>query len=192
MAIASPWIMRIAPCLLAVLPLLSSAAAVAQESSRALPPAAVSKKNLLQGSLGLGSPVGALGLSYAYMPVGQVEIEVGGGVGFTGYQVAVMPKLALGASDRLVLGLGPSLSIDASSEGTKNAIGYWLNGEIGYRHTTAFGLSVLAAVGVSYGLSGTIHTACGIDCAAGVPRQPGESIAGKFLPEMRIALGRAF
>jgi hypothetical protein len=183
--------MRIAPCLLAVLPMLSSAVAVAQESSRSLPAAAVSKKNLLQGSLGLGSPVGALGLSYVYMPVRQVEIEVGGGLGFTGYQVAVMPKLALGASDRLVIGLGPSVSIDASGEGKKNAIGYWLNGELGYRHSTAFGLSVLAAVGVSYGLSGTIH-ACGIDCAAGASRAPDESITGKFLPEVRIALGRAF
>ena len=192
MAIASPSTMRIAPVLLAVLPMLASPVAVAQESAHALPATAVSKKNLLQGSLGLGSPVGALGLSYAYLPVRQVEIEVGGGVGFTGYQAAVMPKLAIGTSDRLVLGLGPSVSIDASNEGKQNAIGYWLNGEIGYRHTTAFGLSVLAAVGVSYGLGGTVRTVCGIDCASGASRVPDESIAGKFLPEMRIALGRAF
>lgn len=192
MAIASPSTMRIARLLLAVLPMLASSVAVAQESARALPATAVSKKNLLQGSLGLGSPVGALGLSYAYMPVRQVEIEIGGGLGFTGYQVAVMPKLALGTSDRLVIGLGPSVSVDASGEGKRNAIGYWLNGEIGYRHSTAFGLSVLAAVGVSYGLSGTVHTTCGVDCPAGTSHEPGDSIVGKLLPEMRIALGRAF
>jgi len=190
MAIASPLAMRIRPSILAVLPMLASAVAVAQDSSRTLPPAsAVAKKNLLQGSLGLGSPVGALGLSYAYMPVRQVEIEVGGGLGLTGYQVAVMPKLSLGEYDRLVIGLGPSVSIDGSGEGKRNAVGYWLDGEIGYRHSTASGLSVLAAVGVSYGLSGTVTTVCGIDCAA---RGSGESIAGRFLPEMRIALGRAF
>lgn len=193
MTIALLGSMRFCSCLLALLPMLASAVAVAQDSSRTLPPAATTtKKNLLQGSLGLGSPVGALGLSYAYMPVRQVEIEIGGGLGFSGYQVAVMPKLSLGAADRLVLGLGPSVSIDTSNEGKGNAVGYWLNAEIGYRHTTAFGLSVLAAVGVSYGLSGTAHTTCTIDCATDGFGRSDESIAGRVFPELRVALGRAF
>lgn len=184
--------MRIPPCLLAVLPMLASGVAVAQEASRMLPPATVAKKSLLQGSMGLGSPVGALGLSYAYMPVREIEIEIGGGLGFTGYQAALMPKLSLGANDRLVIGLGPSVSIDAFSDGKRSAVGYWLNAEIGYRHSTAFGLSVLAAVGVSYGLTGTVHTVCGSDCSGRPSGEAGESIAGRFLPEVRIALGRAF
>jgi len=185
--------MRIRTCLLALLPVLSSAVAVAQESSRALAGVA-SKKNLVQGSLGLGSPVGALGISYSYMPIRQAEIEIGGGLGFSGYQLAVMPKLSLGTTDRLVIGLGPSVSIDASAEAKQRQVGYWLNGELGYRHTTASGLSVLAAVGLSYGLSGSIHALCGIDCATQGAGEPGagEPIAGRVLPEIRVAVGRAF
>lgn len=191
-ACLAPLFMRLFPSFLAILTVLgSSAVAMAQGAHMALPPAAVSKQNLLQGTLGLGSPVGALGLSYAHMPVKQVEIEIGGGLGFSGYQVAVMPKLSLGESDRLLVGLGPSVSIDASSD-EKRHIGYWLNAEVGYRHSTAFGLSVLAAIGVSYGLAGTVHTACGIGCAASAPAGAGEAIAGRLFPAMRVAFGRAF
>ncbi len=184
--------MRLFPSLLAILTVLgSSAVAVAQGTHRALPQASVSKQNLLQGTLGLGSPVGALGLSYAHMPVKQVEIEVGGGLGFSGYQVAVMPKLSLGETDRLLVGLGPSVSVDASNDG-KRHIGYWLNAEVGYRHSTAFGLSVLAAIGMSYGLAGTVHTACGIGCAASAPGATGDPISGRLFPAVRVAFGRAF
>jgi hypothetical protein len=173
--------------LLAALLMGAPTAGSAQESARAVP--AVRAKNLLQGSLGVGSPVGALGISYTYLPIRQIEIEMGGGIGFTGYQVSAMPKLSLGDHDRLVLGLGPSLSIDASDQSQQSYVGYWLNGEIGYRHSTAAGLSVLAAVGVGYGLGGSVHALCPGDCDS---RAASESAAGRWVPEARVAVGRAF
>jgi hypothetical protein len=179
--------MRIQPRLLAALLMCVPGVAAAQESAQALP--AVTAKNLLQGSLGFGSPVGALGLSYIYLPVRQAELEIGGGIGFTGYQISAMPKLSLGRNDRLLIGLGPSVSIDTSDQPKQSCVGYWLNGEIGYRHSTPAGLSVLAAVGVGYGLSGTIHTRCGGDCGSSVSD---ESVAGRWVPEARIAVGRSF
>jgi hypothetical protein len=160
--------------------LLSPLPAIAQEAAR---------KNLLQGNLGLGSPVGALGLSYTYAPIRQVQIEAGGGLGFSGYQLSAMPKLVFGrAGDRLVLGIGPSLSIDTASDSKQTDVGYWMNGEIGYQHDTGSGLTVLAAVGIGYGMTGTMHSSCAENC----PGNPSRSIAGDVMPELRIAIGRWF
>jgi hypothetical protein len=171
--------------------MLSASAASAQEASRALP-AETAKKNLVQGSLGLGSPVGALGISYTYAPIRQIEIEIGGGLGFTGYQLSAMPKLSLGNSnDRFVVGLGPSVSIDTWQSEKQTHLGYWLNGEVGYEHRTWSGLSVLVAVGVTYGLAGAIPRRCGSDCVGGAQAWD-EPIAGRVLPQGRIALGRWF
>lgn len=173
--------------LLAALLTCGSGVATAQESARGLP-AATAKKSILQGSLGFGSPVGALGLSYTYLPVSRAEIEIGGGIGFTGYQASAMPKLSLGSNDRLVIGLGPSLSIDTSNQGKRSCVRYWVNGEVGYRHTTTAGLSVLAAVGVGYDLSGG-HRACADDYGSSVSDK---AIGGRWVPEARVAVGRSF
>ncbi len=181
MAIAFHGRMRKGVWLPALLLLLSPLRAIAEEAV---------KKNLLQGNLGLGSPVGAVGLSYTYAPIRQLQIEAGGGLGFSGYQLSAMPKLVVGrASDRLVLGIGPSMSIDTARGSNQTDVGYWMNGEIGYQHDTGSGLAVLVAVGMSYGVAGTMHSFCAENCP-GSP--PPKSIAGEVLPGFRIAIGRWF
>jgi hypothetical protein len=178
------------PLALALL-MLASGAALAQESSHALP-SETAKRNLVQGSLGLGSPVGAMGISYTYAPIPEAGVELGGGLGFSGYQLALMPKLSLGnGRDRFVVGVGPSLSIDRWQAPQKTYVGYWLNGEVGYQHQTASGLSVLVAAGFTYGLGGEIrgHEASAYGDSARAWDQP---IAGRLLPQGRIAVGRWF
>jgi hypothetical protein len=174
----------------AALSMLCSTVATAQDASSAGAPEGA-KKNLLQGSLGLGSPVGELGVSYAYAPIRQAEIEIGAGVGFSGYQLSLMPKLALGVGgDRFVLGVGPSASIDSGSAPKREYIAYWLNAEIGYEHRTPSGLSVLVAVGIGYGIGGETHRQCEDDCGGsdGIAAKVG----GRMYPQGRIAFGRWF
>lgn len=175
--------------ILSVALLLSSGIASAQEAADALP-TRTAKKNLVQGSFGVGSPIGALGVSYTYVPVPQMEVEIGGGIGLSGYQGSIVPKLSLGsASDRLVIGVGPSISADSGREPRRTYVGYWLSGEIGYQHSTPAGLSVLIAAGAGYGLSGTMHTLCTLDCTS---NDRGSDIAGRLVPQARIAIGRWF
>jgi len=177
--------------ILSVSLLLSSGVANAQESTRVVA-AQAAKKNLVQGSFGLGSPIGALGVSYTYVPIPQLEVEIGGGVGRSGYQCSIVPKLSLGStSDRLVLGVGPSISADTWNEPKRTYVGYWLSGEIGYQHTTPAGVSVLVAAGIGYGLSGTMRVQCSADCASNDQGWDAD-IAGRVVPQVRMAVGRWF
>jgi|tagenome__1003787_1003787.scaffolds.fasta_scaffold19861041_1 hypothetical protein len=81
---------------------------------------------LVGGNVGMGSAVGSVGVTVGYMATEQLELEFGVGRGYSGAQVEVMPRLLLGYGFlRLVLGLGPSLSM--SPDGRQG----WVNGEIG-------------------------------------------------------------
>jgi hypothetical protein len=189
MSVALPRHMRRSWSILSVALLLSSGVASAQENTH-LVAAQTAKKNLVQGSFGLGSPIGALGVSYTYVPIPLVEVEIGGGVGLSGYQGSIVPKLSVGsATDRLVLGVGPSISTDSQSDPKRTYVGYWLSGEIGYQHTTPAGVSVLIAAGIGYGLSGTTR----LQCAANCDDQGWDyDVAGRVVPQARMAVGRWF
>lgn len=151
------------------------------------------QKSRLQANLGLGSPVGEIGASYTYAPVPKLQIELGTGLGYTGFQFSVMPKLALALNktDRFVFGAGPSASLDLATGPNHTYHGYWLHTEVGYEHRTASGFSVLVAAGITYGLGGEMRARCSADCAGDTPTW-NEPIAGKMFPQARIAFGRWF
>jgi len=150
-------------------------------------------KSRLQANLGLGSPVGEIGASYTYAPLPEIQIELGTGLGYTGFQFSVMPKLALALnkSERFVVGAGPSASLDLATGPNHTYHGYWLHTEVGYEHRTASGFSLLVAAGITYGLGGEMRGQCSADCA-GDTRTWNEPIAGKMFPQARIAFGRWF
>jgi len=151
------------------------------------------RKNRLQASIGMGSAVGEIGASYTYAPLPVVEFEFGLGLGFTGFQFSAMPKLslAMNRSDRLILGVGPSASLDFATNPNRNYLGYWLNAETGYEHRTVSGFSILLAVGITYGLGGDMRGHCGLDCG-GEAHVGSDPVAGKMYPQARLALGRWF
>ena len=151
------------------------------------------QKNRLQADLGLGSAVGEIGASYTYAPLPELEIELGTGLGYTGFQFSIMPKLslALNRSNRLVFGAGPSASLDFATGPDHTYIGYWLHTEVGYEHRTASGFSVLVAAGITNGLGGEMRGHCVVDCG-GDTQTWNEPIAGKMFPQARMAFGRWF
>lgn len=150
------------------------------------------RKSRLQADLGVASAVGEIGASYTYAPVPEVELEVGAGLGASGYQLSAMPKLSLGsATYRLVLGAGLSTSLDSGNNPSRSYVGYWLNVEAGYEYRSPAGYSVLVAVGVTRGIGGSRRAYCGADCGS-EPAIWDRQVAGEMYPQGRIAVGRWF
>jgi hypothetical protein len=168
-----------------------SAAAFAADESAGLPVTGIGKHRL-QANVGVASPVGEIGLSYTHAPIPLVELEIGAGLGFSGFQFAVTPKLSFGGSrHRVLVGLGPSLSVDTSGTSRGDHVGYWVNGEVGYERRTQTGFSMLVAAGFTYGLGGNLGEACTVDCGNDA-RIWDAPIAGRLYPQARIAFGRWF
>ena len=113
---------------------------------------------------GFASAVGLFGVSVGWAPSEWFEIEGGIGVGFTGLQLSLMPKLALGSlRHRFLLGGGASVGIggeelrlddddrddDASSE---VLVIPWFNADVGYEYrwvTNGGVMSVMIATGLT-------------------------------------------
>lgn len=168
-----------------------SASASASEDIAGAPVTSIGK-NRLQANFGVASPVGEIGLSYTYAPVPSIELEFGAGLGFSGFQFAATPKLSFGSHrHRVLVGLGPSLSMDTSTTDRGGYLGYWLNGEIGYERRTPAGFSMLVAAGFTYGLGGNLGERCTVDCGNDA-RVWDAPIAGRLYPQARIAFGRWF
>lgn len=105
--------------------------------------------------LGLGSAVGLAGLTLTQAFGPWVRLELGGGYGVTGYQLSVMPKLALGdRRDRFVAGVGVSLALPTDSR-IASGRPVWLNVDaLGYEHRFDSGFALSATFGVTGGLGG--------------------------------------
>ncbi|HLK93512.1 MAG TPA: hypothetical protein VKZ18_26715 [Polyangia bacterium] len=105
--------------------------------------------------LGLGSAVGLAGLTLTQAFGPWVRLELGGGYGVSGYQLSVMPKLALGdRHDRFVAGVGVAVALPTDP---RLAAGHplWLNIDAaGYEHRFDSGFAVSATFGVTGGLGG--------------------------------------
>ena len=135
-------------------------------------------------NLGLGSPVGVVGGTFAFSPWAPFQLELGLGLGFSGFQFSAMPKLlSLGSAEKhFALGAGPSVGIGQGN------ISYWLNAEAGYEIRSQGGLSFLIAFGVVSGLAGKMR-----GYHAYGDEEPGvvapESVSQIVLPEFRIAWG---
>ncbi len=146
------------------------------------------------GNLGLASVVGEIGGTLTYAPARAFQIELGVGLGITGLQFSVMPKLSLGhlPTYHLILGLGPSLSgLQKDAQGVVQ-YSVWLNGEVGYEYRSPTGFSFLVAGGFTYALAsdqtyGSCHVYCDSDKI-----YPVKQFSGSVFPQGRIAFGRWF
>jgi hypothetical protein len=105
--------------------------------------------------LGLGSAVGLAGITLTRAFGPWMRLELGGGYGVTGYQLSVMPKLAIGdGRDHFVAGVGVALALPTDP---RVAVGHpvWLNIDAaGYEHRFDSGFALSATFGVAGGLGG--------------------------------------
>lgn len=144
----------------------------------------------LMGSMGVASAIGEMGGTLTYSPRPEFQFELGTGIGYSGVQLSLMPKLAIGVRNhRLLIGVGPSLGVGSNPKPAQTCISYWLNADVGYEYRSPGGFSFLMAVGVFRGLAGEIP--------GGTPgvTEPGEAVrpepASDFhlFPQGRIAFG---
>jgi hypothetical protein len=128
------------------------------------------------GNLGLFSAIGEIGVTYTYSPIPLLQIELGSGIGFSGLQFSLMPKLSLGNErNRFLAGIGPSWAI--GWYGAVPPFSYWLNVDVGYEYRTSGGYSSLVAVGIFRGIAGYDHDLCVSVC---------------IFPQIRFAWGHWF
>ncbi len=113
----------------------------------------------VRGDLGVGSAIGAIGVSAAYQPIDWIEIEAGLGVGLSGFQTSLMPKLALGGQHhRFITGVGASVGWGHRSTFPRDYDRpvLWLNVDaVGYEYTSDAGFVFFAAMGGTRALDGS-------------------------------------
>lgn len=143
----------------------------------------VSSHQQIALTVGMFSALGELGVAYTVAPMEDVRLEIGTGLGISGVQLSVMPKLALGDYHNVLLGLG--LSVSRAGDTTIP----WLNAEVGLEQRFRNHFLFSIAGGITYALGGTAAGWCFDGC--GGPR-PEESLRGLLLPQLRIAVGRWF
>ncbi len=135
--------------------------------------------------LGLASPVGELGLSYAYSWLSWLETEIGIGLGITGVQDSVMQRVGFGGSRvRFIAGAG--VSVTAPRYGHTTGYPVWLNVDLVGVEIRATGHALFYfASGVTVGLGG--------GRVAGWANDPDSPVMisqkGCGLPQMSIGLG---
>lgn len=126
---------------------------------------------------GWASAVGVLGATYAFRPTPRFIAEAGLGLGITGSQLSVMPKLALGAF-RAGAGLAWSHGTDAHD--TVHDV-IWVN-------VDALGLDLVARSGLSLGLAAGVTIPLA-DSHWDVTELGADIRAGTIYPQGRISLG---
>ena len=179
------------PLLAATLLLLTSARAAADEEGEL-----GSKPTVLYAQAGLGTPVGYVGAEVARRVVGPFVVSAGAGMGVSGPQIALMPRLHLGQGRSVVvLGAGVSRGKYTSSDfcfdddscahrvGTAN----WANAEIGGESRWPGGLSFRYFGG--YGRAFADDLACAGDAIDQCNANPSW---GRSLAYTGFAVGQAF
>jgi len=109
-------------------------------------------------SLGLFTPIGAVGIELGQQVHDHLEISAGIGLGFSGPQAATMVRLQTGGTFKLTFGIGASvghLEVDESCYSHEcNGISptsadvAWANAEAGVRTTSTSGYTFRAFVGL--------------------------------------------
>ena len=135
---------------LSLLPAVDAAA-----ESRRLPEVTESARTAVGVDLGIASAVGFGGVTLARQLASHWRLEAGVGLGVTGVQLSLMPKMVFGgARDHYVGGAGISVTVLSDSQYVS---GYplWLNVDaIGYEHQFDSGLALSWALGFTGGLGG--------------------------------------
>jgi hypothetical protein len=157
------------------------------------PASRLAAKLRLMGNMGIASAIGEMGGTFTYAPAPELQIELGAGLGFSGFQLALLPKISAGSSHhRLTLGIGPSVGIGTNRSPSVTCVSYWLNAEAGYEYRSASGFAFLVALGIGKGLAGTMpgSPVTGLDTADAVT--PLSASQRSAFPQGRIAFGRWF
>jgi hypothetical protein len=119
---------------------------------------------------------------------------VGGGIGGTGIQLSLMPKLLLGGpTDRFVIGVGISAGLPTDGLLTKvkpeGTTAVWLNVDaLGYEHAYASRLAFSVAAGVTVGVGDgkvCIPEGCSVE-------RDYDPLRGLVLPQLRVGIGYWF
>lgn len=144
----------------------------------------------LRFDLGVGSPIGIVGVAALWNAAQAFELELGLGFGGSGFQLSLLPKLALGRQHRFTIGAGPSLGLGEWYVNDNNGVQHhgtalWLNAELGYELRTLNGWTIFLGLGFTY-LLGTSS-----------PEQrdgflAGTRYTGLILPMARIGFGYFF
>lgn len=161
--------MATAPRAFLVLALLRAFAGAARaetkdecESKPFAPWSQTSRPTGIGADLGLASAVGFTGLTITRAFLECFRVELGGGVGYSGWQLSLMPKVAVDLAHGihyLVIGVGVSVAFPTQTAlfGPVVATGHpvWLNVDaLGYEVRDANGFSFAFAIGVTRGLGG--------------------------------------
>lgn len=104
--------------------------------------------------LGLGAPLGAVGVGWAYAPNRTFRVESGVGAGFTGLQLSVMPMLSFGTpGDRFVAGAGVAW-VPVRNQCERPCV--WLNADLaGYERVFRNGYTLFLGAGIAVPLQRT-------------------------------------
>ncbi|HEY5448757.1 MAG TPA: hypothetical protein VIQ54_08400, partial [Polyangia bacterium] len=139
---------------------------------------------------GVASAVGELGLTLTRALDRGVRVEAGAGLSLSGWQLSLMPQLALlEGRHHLLFGAGVAISVPYYDEGsTRDAI-WWLNLDaLGYERRFTNGVGISFALGIFYGLGG--GTFCKVPiCTENIQPVPAR---GEWAPQTRMQLAYWF
>lgn len=109
------------------------------------------RRNRLGFDLGVFSALGLAGVSYARQLAEPLALEAGVGLGGSGLQLSLMPKLTLGSNgDYYVAGLGVAWAV-----GESRSPMFWVNADLlGYERRLENGLGLSISLGATACLSG--------------------------------------
>ena len=146
------------------------------ESKPLAPTSQTSRPTGIGADIGVGSAVGFAGLTITRAFAECFRIELGGGIGYSGWQLSLMPKLAFDLAHGvhyLVIGAGVSVAFPKPETfGPATGHPVWLNVDaLGYEIRDQYGLSIAFAIGVTKGLGG------GQVCQYVVECNPAEDLA---------------
>jgi hypothetical protein len=108
-----------------------------------------------EGHLGVGTPVGMLGLTVELSPTRWLTVAGGGGIGISGFQWAAMPRLRLIAHTRGSVQLGAGVSGGGYTyhmpfaDDWENQHALWVNAEVSYQFRAYNGFQVRPYLGAS-------------------------------------------
>ncbi|MBI2376154.1 MAG: hypothetical protein HYV07_19330 [Deltaproteobacteria bacterium] len=134
---------------LAATPILCLLVGAPGEGTPPAPPDPEPSKHRISLQGGLGTPVGLVGAAWAFELARPLRLELGAGLGYSGVQVSLMPKLSFGSlTDRFVAGAG--LAWIAYPTYDCSAPCAWINLDLaGYEHLFPGGNTLFVSGGIT-------------------------------------------